>query len=259
MAKITFLGTASSIPAKTRDNTSFLFTHKKHNLLVDCPGSISHKLLKIGVDFTKVKNIIITHEHIDHIYGLVSLIHTQGYLNLNPINIFSNPSSIKLIKKLVPLFRLNRKNYPKIRYINVFSKKHFFRKKDLSLEAIKNSHIKNSFGIKFSFAKGKSKGKLFYSSDTSFSPSMLEKAGDVDFLIHDCTASYAYFRKHPALYEMHTTSKTLNAYLSAKTKLKLIPIHFLLLEKDEEKRIKKELAGIRKRVIWPQDFKAINL
>jgi len=259
MAKITFLGTASSIPAKTRDNTSFLFIDKKHNLLIDCPGSISHKLLKAGIDFTKIKNIVITHEHIDHIYGIVSLIHTQGYLNLDPINIFSNPSSIKLIKKLVSLFRLNRKNYPKIKYIDVFSKKAFFRKNDLALEAIKNNHIKDSFGIKFSFGKDKAKKTLLFSSDTSFWPTMLKKCGDINYLIHDCTASSAYFKKHPALYKMHTNSKELADYLKSEPKIKLIPIHFLLLERGEEKRIEKELSSIKRRLILAKDFQTINL
>jgi ribonuclease Z len=255
MAKIIFLGTASSIPTKTRDNTSFLFIHKKHNLLIDCPGSISHKLLKAGINFAKIKNVIITHQHPDHIYGIVSLIHTQGYLNVDTVTVFSNPASIRLIKKLVTLFRLNRKDYPKIKYIDVFSKRYFFTNADLRLEAIRNNHIEDSFGIKFVFGQK----KLFYSSDTSFSPAMLRKCGNVNCLIHDCTASSTYFKKHPALYKMHTNSKMLASYLKDKQNLKVIPIHFLLLDKNEEKRINKELAGIKKNIILAEDFGAINL
>ena len=126
MAKITFLGTASSIPSKDRDNTSFLLTHKKENILIDCPGSTAQKLLKIGIPFTKVRQLIITHHHIDHIYGLVSLIHTQGFINTNPITIYTNYPCIKLIKQLVKIFRLGRKQFPRINYVNVYQKKPYF-------------------------------------------------------------------------------------------------------------------------------------
>lgn len=254
MTKIIFLGTASSIPSKTRDNTSFVISHKATDILVDCPGSISQKLLKCGIDFKKLKNVIITHEHPDHIYGIVSLIHTQAFLN-DTLNIFSNSASIKIVKQLVRLFGLTKKYYPKLKYINVFGKKIFLSKCGLKLQAIKNKHSRDSFGIKIYVGKK----ALFYSSDTSFSLRMLKEAGSLDYLIHDCTASDVYFRKHPSLYKMHTSAKTLSDYLKEIPKTKLIPVHFLLLEKNEENRIKKELQEIKKKLILVKDYEQLRL
>ena len=57
MTKLIFLGTSSSIPTKTRDNTSFVFSQKKLKLLIDCPGSIIQKLIKADIDFRKLQNI----------------------------------------------------------------------------------------------------------------------------------------------------------------------------------------------------------
>jgi ribonuclease BN (tRNA processing enzyme) len=253
MPKIIFLGTSSSIPTKERDNTSFLFLYKRKIFLVDCPGAIVQKLLKVNVDFKKLKNIIITHHHPDHIYGIVSLIHTQAYLN-DYLNIFTNSECIKIIKKLVKIFSLNKEHYPKINYYDVFKKNPFYSKNGLILEAIRNKHIKNSFGVKFIFGKK----SLFYSSDTSFYPKMLEKIKDVKYLIHDCTASSGYFKKHPQLYKMHTCAKDLKEYLKTKSNVILIPIHFLLLRKNEEKKIKQELEAL-KNLILIKDFQTLIL
>ena len=252
MAKIIFLGTSSSIPTKKRDNTSFLLIHKKQTVLIDCPGSIVHKLLNAGVDFRKLKDVIITHQHPDHIYGIASLIHTQAFLNSN-MNIYSNSDCIKIIKKLMTLFRLKRKRFPRINYVNVRNKTPFYSSQGLKITAVKNKHIKNSFGIK---AKA-GKKTLFYSSDTSFSPELLNQAESADYLIHDCTASSSYFKKHPILYKLHTCAKDLSEYMNKNSRAKLIPIHFLLLDKGEERRIKQELSCLKRKVIFPKDFQQI--
>lgn len=254
MAKIIFLGTASSIPTKDRDNTSFLFIHKKQTFIVDCPGSIVQKLLRVGIDFKKIQNIIITHEHPDHIYGIVSLIHTQAYLN-DRLRIFTNPTCIKIIKKLVEIFELNKKEFPRLDFINVFEKSLFYQNDSLRLAAIKNLHTEDSFGVRFLFGRK----CLFYSSDTAFSPAMFKGLGKCNYLIHDTTASSSFFRRYPRLYKMHTDSRTLAKYLRSKPKVKLFPIHFLLLEKGEEERIQKELKTLHGRVIFVKDFDFVSL
>jgi ribonuclease Z len=254
MAKIVFLGTSSSIPTKKRDNTSFLLLYKKQIVLIDCPGAVVHKLLKAGIDFKTLQNVIITHQHPDHIYGIVSLIHSQAYLN-NTLNIFSNTACISLIRKLTELFNLRKKHYPKVNYINVFRKKVFYQNNGLKISAIKNQHIAGSFGVKVKIGQK----LLVYSSDTSFSADILKYSRNADYIIHDCTASSAYFKKHPLLYKMHTCAKDLSQYLKNNGCAKLIPVHFLLLEKGEEKRIRQELAPLRRRVVFVKDFQEIIL
>jgi ribonuclease BN (tRNA processing enzyme) len=255
MAKITFLGTSASVPCKNRDNTSFVFQFKKQSFLIDCPGSPTQKLLKANYDYTKIKNIIITHHHPDHLYGIIPFIHTQAFQSLQAINIYTSATSKKVITKLINLFKLDRKHFPQINFINVFKKFYFFNKDSLKLRAIKNKHAKDSFGIEICY----SKKKIFYSSDTVFVPKMLKGIEHMDYLIHDCTASSFFFKKHPSLYNVHTNSKQLLDYLKDKPDIKLIPIHFLFMEQENIERIRKELKPLGNQVIWVKDGQKIQI
>ncbi|MCD6583190.1 MAG: ribonuclease Z [Candidatus Omnitrophica bacterium] len=254
MAKLIFLGTAASIPSKNRDNTSFLFLHKKEMFLIDCPGAIHQKLLKAGINFKDIKNIVITHQHPDHFYGIIGLIHAQGYLS-KKLTIFSNQNTISLLKELIRRIGLNRSPFPKVSFHDVFKKEFFYNSPSLKLTAIKNKHIRNSFGVKFIFD-----GKiLLYSSDTALSKTILKEAKEAQYLIHDCTASSSYFKEYPQLYKMHTDAKTLASILQNIPLKKIVPIHFLLLKKGELRKIKKELTPLGKKIYFPSDFDILTL
>ncbi|MBD3264201.1 MAG: MBL fold metallo-hydrolase [Candidatus Omnitrophica bacterium] len=255
MAKLIFLGTSASIPTKKRDNTSFVFSYRQNKFLIDCPGSIYQKLLKADLGWQGLDKVIITHHHPDHIYGVISLLHCRFLLDKSPLYIFSNQTCIKLIKKTAKLFSLVKRDRPALHYIDVFSKSFFYKTKEVKMKAVRNRHIKDSFGIYIKLPRK----NLFYSSDTSFIPSVIKKLMPLDYLIHDCTASSYYFNSHPSLYNMHTSSLQLKNFLEKEKKTKLIPLHFLLLEKGEMKKIKKELESVEKKVIYPEDFSRLKV
>lgn len=253
MVKITFLGTSSSIPTAERDNTALFLRHKKNCLLIDCPGAVSHKLLKAGVDYTVLDKVVLTHHHPDHIYGIVHLIHSQYKLN-KKISLFTSPAAKKMVKKLIRLFRLDRPDYPKINFIDVLEKKFFYSGPGLKIRALRNCHSRDSFGLLCQCGKR----SLVYSSDTRPCPQIIQAAFSSDYLIHDCTGSSSYFKKYPKLADMHTDARTLCETFRDSRIKKIIPVHFLLLRKGEETRIKKELAPLGKKLFFPSDFDTIT-
>lgn len=254
MAKITFLGTAASIPSLERDNTSFVFSHKKHLLLVDCPGSIVQKLMRVKIDYRRVASIILTHEHPDHIYGIPHLIHAQ-YGAQRAITIFSNTPTIARIKKLILLFNLKGKKYPGIRYIDVFKRSFFYDSHSLSMRALRNKHSKDSFGVEFLFDKK----TLLYSSDTALSNNIITHAKNATYLIHDCTGSRQLFNKQKSLLSMHTDSRSLTGALLRSKLRKIIPVHFLSYPRSQEKAILHELRPFGKRLVMVKDFTTLTL
>src|SRR6056297_4016010 len=76
MMEITFLGTAGAIPTAARTNTSLWVENEKTAILIDCSGDILHKLKRYDLHFERLVHVIITHGHIDHTFGLPSLLET---------------------------------------------------------------------------------------------------------------------------------------------------------------------------------------
>ena len=69
MLSVSFLGINGSLVDRDGGNTSLLFRSPDLKILVDVSGNIAE-----AVD-ADIDSVIITHEHIDHVYGLVSLLH----------------------------------------------------------------------------------------------------------------------------------------------------------------------------------------
>ena len=71
---IHFLGTGSAYPGSQRDNTSICFSNDGYHVLVDVSGNPCRKLKQFQVDLGELDAVVFTHFHIDHIYGLPSLL-----------------------------------------------------------------------------------------------------------------------------------------------------------------------------------------
>ncbi len=69
MLKLIFLGVNGSLQDTDSGNTSLLVTGKEGSLAVDLSCNLA-AVVNAGVDA-----VILTHEHIDHVYGLPSLLH----------------------------------------------------------------------------------------------------------------------------------------------------------------------------------------
>jgi len=81
MLVITFLGTVSGIPTKTRNHPAIVLEYygeKKDTLLWDCGENTQRQLMKAGISFMQINKIYITHWHADHFAGLLPLIATMN-------------------------------------------------------------------------------------------------------------------------------------------------------------------------------------
>jgi ribonuclease Z len=76
MFEIVFLGTSASAPSVARNLTATMVLHKHYRFLIDCGEGTQRQLLRSGLGFKRLKRILLTHGHLDHILGLGGLVST---------------------------------------------------------------------------------------------------------------------------------------------------------------------------------------
>jgi len=79
--KITFLGTAGSVPTTQRSLPSIAIHRKDELILFDCGEGVQRQMIRAKIGFHKKTKVFITHMHGDHILGLPGLIQTMSLLD----------------------------------------------------------------------------------------------------------------------------------------------------------------------------------
>lgn len=92
--EITFLGTSSGVPTRSRNVSSIALRlpQKAEFWLFDCGEGTQHQLLRSDVKLSQIRRIFITHLHGDHIFGLMGLLASYGLAgNPTEIDIYGPP------------------------------------------------------------------------------------------------------------------------------------------------------------------------
>ncbi|MEN9302284.1 MAG: hypothetical protein RL264_713 [Bacteroidota bacterium] len=77
---VQILGSGAALPTEKRASTSqYIVTNNRH-ILIDCGEGTQMQMRKYGVKFQKIKQILISHLHGDHFFGLPGLISTMHLL-----------------------------------------------------------------------------------------------------------------------------------------------------------------------------------
>jgi ribonuclease Z len=93
--EITFLGTSSGVPTRSRNVSSVTLrlTQRGEVWLFDCGEGTQHQLLRSHIKTSQIRRIFITHMHGDHIFGLMGLLASMGLAGEpHPIDIYGPPS-----------------------------------------------------------------------------------------------------------------------------------------------------------------------
>lgn len=79
--QLTFLGTAAMVPTKDRNVQGIHLEYKGEGILIDCGEGTQRQMNIAGINRQKLKKILISHWHGDHIAGLIGLIQTLGNID----------------------------------------------------------------------------------------------------------------------------------------------------------------------------------
>ena len=79
--KLTFLGTGAMVPTKDRNVQGMYLDYDGEGILIDCGEGTQRQMNIAGINRHKVKKVLISHWHGDHIAGLIGLIQTIGNID----------------------------------------------------------------------------------------------------------------------------------------------------------------------------------
>ncbi len=147
---ITLLGTSSGVPTKQRNvsATAFNLKNKKEWFLVDCGEGTQQQLLRTKFSLLRLRAILITHMHGDHIYGLPGLLSSMQLSGRKKLLTVVGPKDLEAYVTSVFNYSQSYLDYP-IDYVVVDECKEVYLEKSLRITSHPLSHRINSHAYQF--------------------------------------------------------------------------------------------------------------
>ncbi|MCI8518287.1 MAG: MBL fold metallo-hydrolase [Hungatella sp.] len=229
MLKFTFLGINGSLQEPEAGNTSLVIAGEEGSVAVDLSVNL---WVAAAAD---IDGVILTHEHIDHVYGLPSLCHQLWIGGRERPLVIHLPSGMKeLAEGLIDLFGIRAKS----RMFDIrFLTEPKFRVGTMSFTLFPTDHTGHSVGL-----AAEEKGeKLVYTSDTrpiTEIPDVMRGAG---VLIHEASG---VFREEEILIEKGHSSGADAGTLARELKVRKLYLCHLPVGKEAKREILCEARGV---------------
>ena len=230
--KITILGCHSATPRSSFHTTSQLIELKNNLFLLDCGEGTQVRLREEKINFSRIKNILISHLHGDHFYGLIGLINTFKLLGRKgDLNIYG-PKGIKEIITLQLKLSNSWTNFKLFFHVLKSEESELiFEDSSVQIETIPLKHRVYTNGFLFRekknpYLKLNSKKPVSYAfcSDTSYYPQIIKQIKNVDLLYHEST--FLNVHKDLAQKTLHSTAEQAAKIASLAGVYKLLLGHF---------------------------------
>ncbi|MTJ52896.1 ribonuclease Z [Anabaena sp. UHCC 0253] len=112
--QITFLGTSSGVPTRSRNVSSVAvrLPQRAELWLFDCGEGTQHQILRSDLKISQLSRIFITHMHGDHIFGLMGLLASCGLAgNVEKVDIYG-PSGLNEYLQAASRYSHTHFSYP---------------------------------------------------------------------------------------------------------------------------------------------------
>jgi len=191
MARVVTLGTAAVVSDAAHANTYMAVEGEQGFFLIDCADRPLVRLQRAGFALKRLRWLIITHFHPDHVSGVPILLNNIWLLGrTDPLPVYGLPDVVERFETMMDLFR--RDEWP-----GFFSTPCHIIADEVGALVLEDEefritsapvrHVVPTIGLRI---ENKRSGMvLAYSSDTEPCDAMVELARDADILIHEAATN----------------------------------------------------------------------
>ena len=146
--QITFLGTSSGVPTRSRNVSSVALRlpQRAEMWLFDCGEGTQHQIMRSDLKISQISRIFVTHMHGDHIFGLCGLLATCGLAgNAQRIDIYGPP---KLEEYIRACCRLSQTHFSYPVQVHTVQPGLIFEDDEFTVHCVRLEHRVTTFGYR---------------------------------------------------------------------------------------------------------------
>ncbi len=193
--EVIILGSGTFIPIPDRSSPSVLIKSKETCLLLDIGPGTLRQIGRLGLSFSMIDYVCLSHFHPDHTADIVHLMFALKNIDpllKKPITLLGPSGTKEFLRSLQSAYRGYINLSPKILRIDELGKKSRRNCKDLTVISHPVKHVPESIGFRIiEESKGKS---VAYSGDTGMCEDVIELSRDVDLAILECSFPEEYLK-----------------------------------------------------------------
>lgn len=259
---VVFLGTGSALPSVDRANTSLALVAAAGAgiTLIDCGGDPFRQLLRAGLDPRRVKDIIVTHAHIDHVGGLPSMIESFRIIGrTDPLHVHAITHPLQVARDLLRTyaFELTLHHWPFAVELHELQPGTNATIGDFTVTPIAADHTVPSIGLR-AVPTATPAGPIFaYTCDTRVAPMIPDIARHADLFVAEAT--YPHGQNDAAAQVGHMTTSQAGEMARAGAARALALVH-LSAGYAQEGQVRREArATYRGPIIVPRDLSIVRV
>lgn len=146
--EINILGCGSAVPTPYHNPASQVINFRDHLFMVDCGEGTQRMMRRMGLKFSRLRHIFISHMHGDHFLGLPGLLSTMGLVEVGGhVNVYVPRQGLDITERIVSFFC--RDAEPQIHIIPIDGPSTLLSTPSLTVEAITLYHRMETYGFIF--------------------------------------------------------------------------------------------------------------
>ncbi len=185
-----------ALPSAERDNLGLALDTPAGLWLIDCGNNVVHRLLRLGLDPSRLRGIFLSHNHADHISGLPTLLFHLELADMfhawsefrSPIHIYGNAPTVTTARCVLHAYRIEVET-PVIEWHEVSETPgHCFAETAcVRWFSTPAAHSRPTLAVKAEV--GPEPFTVVYSADTEPCENLIQLATGADLLVHECSVA----------------------------------------------------------------------